>query len=259
MFLGRILAPEDIVAAINQAHEQTKETPRDYLGCSVLGHHCDRYLWLTWKQEPTKPHSGRILRLFRRGHMEEETVYDDLSKAGFVVTHKQASVQFGEHVKGHTDGVVKVDGVNHLLEIKTHSLKSFRTLERDGVNISKPVHWAQMQLYMHGTHNRNTWKPTLPRVACFPEHQEAALEMLAPEIEKAMEPLNLKRALYYAVCKDSDALHLEFCDYNQKEAEALVRRGLWITSQEREPEPVMGGSPSWYQCKMCDFHGRCWG
>ena len=71
----------------------------------------------------------------------------------------------------------------HVLEIKTHSKKSFDALVKDGVEKSKPQHFVQMQVYM----------------AAF----------------------DVDRALYYAVCKDDDRIYTERIEYDPKFADGL--------------------------------------
>ena len=52
-----------IQALIDKHHESLAEPPRPHMGCSQLGHPCDRWLWLSfrWAIQPQFP--GRILRL----------------------------------------------------------------------------------------------------------------------------------------------------------------------------------------------------
>ena len=161
-----------ITSLIDAAHEERLEKPRPHLGASTLGHHCERWLWLSFRWAVQEKFKGRILRLFRRGNNEEATIISDLRAAGIHVYGTQTKVDFGSHVSGSLDGVGKgVPGApktEHVLEFKTHSLKSFNDLEKHGVGKSKPQHFTQCQVYMHGT--------------------------------------ALKRALYVAVCKDDDRI-----------------------------------------------------
>ena len=215
-----------IAALIDQAHEKRSEPPRPHLGCSTLGHPCDRWLWLSfrWAVQPTFP--GRILRLFRRGQMEEATIVSDLRAIGIDIrgTGKdQMRVDFGAHVSGSVDGVIE-SGVpdapktRHVAEFKTHSRKSFDDLEKKGVKESKPEHWTQMQLYMHG--------------------------------------LKIDRAIYVAVCKDDDRLYTERVRYDAEAAQKAVERGQRIALSDRMPPPI-STDPSWYQCKFCAAHEFC--
>jgi CRISPR/Cas system-associated exonuclease Cas4 (RecB family) len=214
-------------AMIDAAHEAREDRPRSHMGCSMLGEICERKLWLSFRWATPEPFSGRMLRLFRRGHNEEATAVADLRAAGCHVTdtgESQSRVSFGCHVSGSIDGIIK-SGVPespakpHVLEVKTHSLKSFNELQTKGVQIAKPLHWAQMQTYMLGA--------------------------------------KVDRALYYAVCKDDDRIYTERVRLDKESAEALVARGQRIALTERMPEPIAGASPAWYQCKFCPSYDFC--
>lgn len=215
------IAPS-IADLIDQAHQERPEKPRQHLGASMLGHSCDRWLWLSFRWAVREEFSGRMLRLFRRGHNEEATVISDLRAIGVDVSDTQSRVDFGAHVSGSTDGVAKFvpgsEKTPHVLEIKTHSKKSFDDLEKHGVMKSKPVHYAQMQVYMLG--------------------------------------LKLERALYYAVCKDDDRIYTERVKLDKGIAQKLVERGRRITLSDRMPPPL-STDPTWYECRFCPAHGFC--
>lgn len=230
--MAKIPPPTDtIAAAIDAAHEARVERPRAHFGASAIGHHCDRYLWLSFRWAVQERFSGRMRRLFRRGHNEEAQVIDDLRAIGCVMLDppegkNQHFVKFGSHVSGSLDGVIlsglpSAPRTPHLLEIKTHSKKSFDELASKGVEKSKPMHYAQMQVYMRG--------------------------------------YGLTRSLYVAVCKDDDRLHTERVKIDEAEADRLIERGKRIAMSDRMPEPCRGGSPDWYQCKFCPAHSLCWG
>ena len=213
-----------IAALIDAAHEARAEPPRPHLGCSTLGHPCDRYIWLSFRWAVQPKHPGRILRLFRRGQMEEATIVSDLRAIGMDVRNTDAAqnrVDLGCHVSGSIDGIIE-SGVpeapkkRHVAEFKTHSKKSFDSLVKDGVEQSKPMHYVQMQLYMHG--------------------------------------LKIDRALYLAVCKDDDRIYTERVRYVKEVAEKYARRGHYLATAERMPPPI-STDPSWYQCKMCPAYG----
>ena len=113
---------------------------------------------------------------------------------------------FGGSMDGACLGVPDAPKTWHCLEYKTHSLKSFNALVSKGVKEAKPEHWAQMQCYMN-------WA-------------------------------GLERALYVAVCKDDDRLHLERIDADKTAAKALMERAQRIIEAPTPPEghqhrPVM--------------------
>jgi hypothetical protein len=215
-----------ISALIDSTIAKNPEGPRPHLGASLLGHPCDRWLWLTFRWAVIEKFEGRMLRLFRRGQEEEEKIVSWLTQIGCEIHStggKQARVDFGAHVSGSIDGIIE-KGVpeapkkRHILECKTHSLKSFKDLCDKGVQESKPQHWCQMQVYMHGT--------------------------------------EIDRALYFAVCKDDDQIYTERVRYDAEAAKALVERGRRLTLCERMPEPL-STDPTWYQCRFCPAHSFC--
>lgn len=215
----------DIVALIDAAHERRDEKPRPHMGASILGHACDRWIWLSFRWAVRQKFPGRVLRLFRRGNLEERTFMNDLEGIGVVFSKAQAYVNFGSHVSGSADAIIEsgvplAEKTRHVAEFKTHNKKSFDLLEREGVEKSKPEHWAQMQIYMAG--------------------------------------LNIDRALYVAVCKDDDRLYTERVKYDEKAAQKLIERGKRLALSDRMPEPI-SADPSWYQCKFCPAHDLCHG
>jgi hypothetical protein len=209
-----------ITSLIDQAHQSRTEKPRAHMGCSTLGHHCERWLWLSFRWAVVEKFQGRILRLFRRGFNEEATIISDLRAIGMSVSGTQRRVDFGSHVSGSLDGIGKgVPGATkteHVLEFKTHSLKSFNDLEKNGVAKSKPQHYTQCQVYMHGT--------------------------------------ELKRALYVAVCKDDDRIYTERLEYDRDHAVKAIEKGQRLALTDRLPPPI-STDPSWFECKMCPAHG----
>ena len=214
------------VNLIDQYHEAQRdlEKPRPYFQLSSIGHHCDRWLWLQFRWAVFEPVPGRNLRLFRRGQNEEIRVVQDLINTGVDVREtgsRQRTVTAGGHLQGHPDGIIKgglieATGVEHVLEIKTHSLKSFNDLVKKGsVKEAKFMHYAQMLVYMYLT--------------------------------------GVNRGLYYAVCKDNDEIYMERIELDRGEAKKLVDRGHRLSITERMPEPD-SVDPSWYKCQFCPVH-----
>jgi len=217
------LPSQPIANLIDAAHQDRQEPPRPHLGCSTLGHHCDRWLWLSFRWAVVEKFDGRILRLFRRGHLEEPQIISDLRSIGIDVDGSQDHVDFGSHVSGSVDGIIHhgvptAENTKHVAEFKTHSKKSFNDLSK-GVQLSKPMHYVQMQVYMLG--------------------------------------LKLKRALYVAVCKDDDRLHTERINFDIDVAKKAVARGKRIALSDRLPEPCTGASKAWYLCKFCPAYSFC--
>ena len=228
--MAAIPPPSDTLAdRIYKALESSSEPSRGHLGASQIGHHCDRYLWLSFRWACPEQFHGRILRLFRRGHEEEAGVIADLRAAGCEVmdadgTGRQYGFRDG-HFAGSIDGMI-LSGIPeaptkpHVLEAKTHSLKSFNDVVAKGVKASKPMHYAQMQTYM--------------------------------------ARMSVDRALYFAVCKDDDRIYTERVRFDKEEAERLSDRAQRIIASDRMPEPI-SADPTWYQCKFCAAADLCHG
>lgn len=233
------MTPEEVRAETGQRLKQrildgladVTETPRGHLGASIIGHHCDRWIWLSFRWAIKSEFDGRMRRLFRRGHLEEEQVVADLTKAGCKVfdkdpnTGRQWNIKDG-HFGGSMDGLIKhgADDLDwsrpHILEIKTHSLKSFDNMEKNGVQKSKPQHYAQMQVYMLYT--------------------------------------GIPNAVYFAVCKNDDRVYTEFVILDREYATGLVEKAQRLIASDRMPEPI-STDPTWYQCKFCDAYEFCHG
>ena len=217
--------PQNSIATmIDAAHEAVRDKPRIHMGASILGHHCDRWLWLSFRWAVIEKFPGRIRRLFRRGHNEEAWIVSDLKMIGIEMTKTGDDQQFlklGGHIGGSTDGIIErgipeAPNKRHVAEFKTHSKKSWEAVATKGVYLSKPMHFTQMQIYMHGT--------------------------------------GIDRALYVAVCKDDDRLYTERVRYDAVHAEKAIARGQRISTDDRMPPPC-STDPTWYECKFCPAYG----
>lgn len=212
------------------------ERERTYLGLSILGDECERKLWYGFRWvHPKEKFEGRMLRLFQSGHREEDRIIQDLRDAGIEIheTNPETGEQWGVvtaggHVRGHLDGkieggVIEAPKARHVFEAKTHSVKSFKSLVMNGVMQSKPLHYAQMQGYMHLT--------------------------------------GIDRALYCAVEKDTDTIHIERIKYDPVFAARLMAKGERIVTANR-PLPKLHEDPnarSAFVCGWCPAFSVCHG
>lgn len=228
--LQQILEPK-LPAMIDSAHEVLQDRrPRQHLGGSIIGHECERYLWLSFRWAKFKAFPGRILRLFRRGQNEEEQIAHDLRLAGCEVltvdpeTDRQFRVEevdghFGGSLDGAARNIPEAPTKPHVIEMKTHNDKSFKALEKDGVKKSKFVHWAQMQVYM------------LLR--------------------------KTDRALYIAINKNDDSYYTERVKLDIEAGNSLIAKARRIIYAVDPPERI--GPPTLFTCKWCDMYKVCHG
>jgi len=215
----------DLERLIDQYHERINadEQPRPYLGCSIAGYRCERRIWLTFRWAIQDRPSGRTLRMFRRGRLEEETAIEDLQAIGCEIAHAQQAIFLTPHIAGHIDGVI-VGGLpgfereKFVLEIKTLSANAFRELKKKGLQNARPDHWAQVQLYMLGS--------------------------------------QIPRCLYYAVCKDDDHIYTEIVKLDAERATRLLERLERLVTEKRLPPPI-SNDPTWWECKGCPAYSFC--
>lgn len=201
---------------------------RTHLGASIIGRPCARDIWYGWHWAKRSQHSGRLLRLFNRGHLEEARFLAMLRLIGCEVWSTGAdgkqlrisgcSGHFGGSLDAVASGIPDNPGVPHLCEFKTHGNKSFSLLKSEGVKQSKWEHYVQMQLYMH-----------------------AQL---------------LTDALYMAVNKDTDELYAELVPYVKETAERYLQRAQSIIDATEPPNRI-NSNASWYQCKCCSHLKMC--
>jgi hypothetical protein len=218
--------------AIYAAYEaQRGDGFRAHLGASIIGKPCARALWYDFRWATHVRHEGRILRLFETGQREEDRLARNLRETGATVlevdpgTGRQFSMQgHGGHFGGSLDGValgiLETPKTWHVVEFKTHGVKSFRDLTARGVEVSKPQHTAQMQVYMHLT--------------------------------------EITRAIYIAVCKDTDALYVERIRVDADAGARHLARAKRVIYADR-PLSRISEDPAWFECRFCDHHDLCHG
>jgi CRISPR/Cas system-associated exonuclease Cas4 (RecB family) len=213
------------LTAINEARESAQESRRSRrMGGSTIGDPCDRKLWYAFRWAlPAERHDARTLRLFQTGHWEEERLLNDLRLAGVSVFGEQDEAELcGGHFVAKIDamasGVIEAPKAVHIVECKTHNAKSFAALERSGVQESKPMHFAQMQIYMHA--------------------------------------FKLDRALYIAVNKDTDALYVERIKLDPEAVHRLEQKALRIIEADRAPPRIALDADS-FSCRFCRYASMC--
>lgn len=239
---------ESIEGRINAALEQlqTQQKPRNYLGGSRLGLECHRALAYEWFEqqenlrrfeagEPTiNRFSGRVLRIFRLGHLLEDECAALLRLAGFDLrTEKQGGGQYGFKVAqgkiaGHIDGVF-IDGPPEfglqfpaLWENKTMNAKKWKECNEKGVKVSHSIYYAQMNTYC--------------------------------------AYMQLPRWVFTAYNKDTSELLVQTGELDAEAAQWASDRGVAvITAQRPEDLPRISRDENDWRCKWCDFKDTCRG
>ena len=228
-----------ISALIDSGLQQARagQTKRLYLGASRLGVACERQLQFEYAQAPVdygRDFQGRILRIFERGHVNEECMVGWLRDAGFDLrTHKADGEQFGFSVadgrlQGHIDGVFVggPEGFAYpaLWENKCLGSKSWRDLEKNRLAISKPVYAAQVALY------------------------QAYLE------------LHEHPAIFTAVNADTMEIYVELVPFDAALAQRMSDRAVKVITATEAAEllPRAFADQTHFECRMCAWQDRCW-
>lgn len=198
-------------------------TNRKHLGASEIGEECARRLWYSFRWTKLKEQfSGRMLRLFQRGHLEEKRINEYLDAIGFerkAVTH----IEIGNpHFGGTPDGAVgvipKYFPYPVILEFKTWNTKGFVELVKVGVKAHAPKHYAQMCIYA-----------------------------------KAYE---INHALYIAVNKNDDDLHIELLELDMQFADDMLRKAEHVIESLTPPARI-SEQATYYKCRFCYFNDVC--
>ncbi len=198
---------------------------RSYMGVSLLGHHCPRYVWLTFRWAfKVQPLPRRVNRIFQRGHDEEPRFIAELNRIGVTVSESQNEIQFVDgHVKGHCDGiatgVLEAPKTPHLTEFKTMNEKAFREITKaNSVKQSHPQYYVQVQLYMKG--------------------------------------FKLKRYLFMSVNKNDESFYVERGKLNNDVIDFTLSKAHDLVYSNTLPQTCY--TKTFYKCRWCDAAGLCW-
>lgn len=217
--------------AIVKWYESKPQEHRPHMGASLIGHECERHVWMNfrWVLKPTFP--GRVLRLFSTGQREEGRIVQELRGIGATVwetdpeTGDQWRVSacnghFGGSLDGVAEGLPEAPKTPAVLEFKTHSHKSFTQLIEQRVQKAKPQHYDQMTVYMG--------------------------------------LMQLDRAMYIAVDKDTDDMYCEWVHFDADRFAQLLARAQRLIDMT-EPPARISEDPAHWQCKFCTYHAACHG
>jgi hypothetical protein len=207
---------------------------RNYLGASIIGDDCLRRIQLQYMQKESEI-SAQTLRTFAIGHCLEDLIAEWMWLAGFdLKTRNENGEQFGfstadGKIAGHIDGIIfgGPDFLKYpsLWECKTLNNKSWTDTAKRGVLVTKPLYFAQVQLYM------------------------------------AYLDLDKNPCLFTALNKDNSEIYHEIIPFDSEAAQRYSDRAVQIikASENNELLPCISSDSSFYKCKMCGFRNECFG
>lgn len=206
---------------------------RGYLGMSAIGHECRRATWYEFRKVAKKQFPARMLRLFRRGDIQEYMFMHLLRGIGFEIFEKDENgkqfkaTDFEGHFSGSMDGVAKAPkkfwfpkSKPHafLLEFKTVNDAGFKKYLKESVKTANPRYWAQLHAYMGYN--------------------------------------DLPAALFCVVNKNDDHIHFEWVPFDKFVFRRIVASAEDILTATSPPEKI-SNNPAWWQCKFCNFYDNC--
>ena len=218
-------------AAIIRWYESKPQEHRPHMGASLIGHNCDRYIWLTWRWALKPEFKGRILRLFDTGKREEARLVEELRGIGATVWDvdpdsgdqwcvSACNGHFGGSLDGVAKGLPEAPKSPAVLEFKTHGEKSFNELLKKKVQGAKPQHYDQMTVYMG--------------------------------------LMDIDRALYMAVNKNTDDVYCEWVHFDKDRYAQLIARAQRLI-ESTTPPFRMSTDPEFFECKWCSMWRHCHG
>lgn len=278
-----------VVLAINDKLERDQERDgRRHLGGSMIGRKCLRELWYGFRWALAPDHSARMLRLFNRGHREEDRFVEWLRAVGvehypfqphdYVLAYHDGS---GAYLKMSLEEWRMRDIPSEPLDDVTGILMHEYAARLQGIDIPEPKQIRVLDVDGHFGGSLDGIGRYFPGVAQilnlphdewglteFKTHGRKSFEKLLEErVEKAkpehfnqmqvyMYKKGLRFALYMAICKDTDRLYSEFILADPQIAVKLIAKATEVV-YSRTPPRKIGSTPAWFECKFCDFVDVC--
>lgn len=204
-----------------------EEEPRDYLGASVAGQECLRFLsYVLLGTKKNKKKTAQLERIFDFGHFFEDYIYKKLEVCGFKFSSASFS-EFSEKFKGHVDRVVtyvpdNLFKVPCVSECKTMNNRNFNILKKKGVKTGFPKYYTQILIYQKMTNFLNE---------CF----------------------------FISVNKDTSEIYTELIKFNAEVAEEKIERVVRVikNSEINYIFPKISDDMDNFNCKFCDFQENC--
>lgn len=253
---------------------------RAHLGASLIGHECSRYLFYVFRWCFKEQFSGRMQRLFNRGHREEERfiewlggigakVYaDDWHNWGLFYNLESDSYfvdkkDIGLNREGHTLVDVSGDETHRkIAKAMGVKFKQYRISDvmghfggsMDGIaylperyGIDEPV---LLEFKTNGTGSGFTSLHTKGVALAKPMH-------FAQMSTYGTNPAyGFGWALYMNICKNDDDLHVELVKLSEDLGKQTIAKAERIIFSETPP-PRLSDNPTFHKCGYCAAKDIC--
>lgn len=213
----------DILKLIDEAIVKDSEKQhRPYVGASMIGHACLRYIFLNLIGQEGLPFSAKQLRTFEIGKQLEKMVLSYISKAGFKLRpsmYNNCQDDLIPYFKGTCDGILQLsDTTDCILELKTAKNSEYQKFVNNGLKAWNQQYYAQCHAYM------------------------------------GMKKIN--RCLFVVINKDTSDWAGEWIDFDEILYAELQSKAAYILNQTEVP-PKINENPCYWICQNCKFKDYC--
>lgn len=266
---------KDISDRINDAIEEysiesLKQGPRTHLGISEIGNACVRQTWYKFRWMKFEEHSGRMLRLFKRGHREEARFISYLEAIGCKVEQHENGIL---HYHPESDSYLLAAEFNPgdgLVEDVTGMPEHEKEAAKRGL-IRKQFRVSGVMGHYGGSCDGRAitpWYPDVKMLVEFKTHNTKSYIHLAEHGLHKSKPkhfdqmcgygykMGLEYAIYFPENKNDDDIKVSVVRLDMQRGAQLERRAEEIVTSQ-EPPVKISDNPSFQECRWCAFKGIC--
>lgn len=264
------MSDDPIIAAIEAATRKALSeagAPRYHLGASQLGDRCIRKVFYGFRKAANVRHTGRLLRLFNRGHEEEFRLVRWLRMAGFEVRDytQRLCRGGGKYVLFDWD-----EKIPYAFEDVSTSPHHIQLAIQEGIALEQ-YGFSALAGHFSGSSDGRLRGPGLPDgwgLTEFKTHNDKSFQQLKQkgvltskpvhyvQMQIYMAALRLPWGLYAAVNKNDDEVYTEVVHAKPELADQYSDRALAIIQAKEAPQRL-SNDPSWWECRFCDYREVC--
>lgn len=248
--------------------------PRRHLGASLIGHECKRHLWFIFRWAKHEKHSGRVQRLFNRGHREEARFIEWLEGIGFKLWFEDREsnplmwVEFTDTyylLSNLPEGVSAQDvtaNKEHLARAKADGIQfnQYRISgakghfggSLDGIaqlppryRIDEPI---LVEFKTNGTGKGFNDLGASGMAVSKPQH--------FAQTSTYGKEYKFRYVLYLNINKNDDDIHVELVKLDHNLGEQMKTKAEQIIFSQ-SPPPRLSDNPTFFKCKYCAMKGIC--
>lgn len=274
-------AVENIRLAVEKASQEVlsardADKKRGHLGASQIGHRCPRQSWYAFRWFYQGQHTGRLLRLFNRGHEEEARLLRWLRAAGYEVRdHSQRLTYSPTQADAGIDYVYQCrdwdDSYDLHYEDVSADARHIALAKEQGVG---PKQWGfvdEQTSFFSGECDGLIRGPNLLEGWGTVEFKTMNDKSFKDIVNKGvmsskpvywiqsqiyMRKLKVNWCLFVSTNKNDDDIYYEILHLKPEVADQYIDLARSIIRAQSAPARITE-DPSWFECKFCDFREIC--